>query len=97
MHVAPMPERPPFMNGLMAFQVALIPRDMAGGRWKIADKWPPLRRLLKDRGWVIAKTEYALTANRFERIRRSLPLDHLFLGLVHKRMGSSSGKCPNSR
>ena len=36
MHVAPMPERPPFKNGLTAFQVALSRRDMAGGRWKIA-------------------------------------------------------------
>ena len=38
MHVAPMPERPPFKNGLTAFQVALSRRDMAGGRWKIADE-----------------------------------------------------------
>lgn len=34
MHVAPIPERPPFMNGLTAFQVALSLRDMAGGRWR---------------------------------------------------------------
>ena len=31
MHVAPIPERPPFMNGLTAFQVALSLRDMAEG------------------------------------------------------------------
>ena len=38
MHVAPMPERPPFMNGLTAFQVALSLRDMAGGGGRLRMK-----------------------------------------------------------
>ena len=56
MHVAPMPERPPFMNGLMAFQVALSPRDMAGGRWKIADESGRRFEGSEGQRWVIAKT-----------------------------------------
>lgn len=60
MHVAPMPERPPFMNGLMAFQVALSPRDMAGGRWKIADESGRRFEGSEGQRWVIAKTEHAL-------------------------------------
>ena len=32
MQVAPMPERPPFMNGLTAFQVELSAKDMV---WRV--------------------------------------------------------------
>ena len=36
MQVAPMPERPPFMNGLTAFQVALSARDMVSRGWLVS-------------------------------------------------------------
>lgn len=36
MQVAPMPERPPFMNGLTAFQVELSARDMVLGGWWVS-------------------------------------------------------------
>ena len=36
MQVAPMPERPPFMNGLTAFQVALSARDIVSRGWLVS-------------------------------------------------------------
>ena len=36
MQVAPMPERPPFMNGLTAFQVAFSARDMVSRGWLVS-------------------------------------------------------------
>jgi len=79
MHVAPMPERPPFKNGLTAFQVALSRRDMAGGRWKIAD----------ESGRRFEGFEGQRLGHRLSTLSQPIdlsgygdlsPLDHLFLG-----------------